>query len=448
MRSRDVIALVSIGEAAPGAVPPGLITVAGRTLVERQARQAARAGATRILCLASALPEPAGQRLGRLPGFEHLASVAALMTALAEHRPEAMLLVFEPGALLDERLIEAVCDMPGPLGLAVAQEAIPEGAERLDRESFWAGVLKLPAGQARDWLAEHQGWDPIPTLLRGVAPMAPRIRQESLPRYSEGRRREVPLLWAYPVRTGAAAAETAILAAAQKGCLDWPARFLHPPVENALVRWLWPTAVTPNMVTLATAVLGFVAMGLLAFGLFWPGLVLILLVGPLDGVDGKLARTRIEFSRYGDLEHVLDKVLEYGWFLAMGLWFSPAHGLAAWLVALGILLFALLEAIQGEYFRRFAGRQLDDWGPFERRFRLVAGRRNTFFWALLPFGLAGAWWWGFLFLLGYAALTFIIAEWRFLKALADYARNHSQAVQENFARTSYAFLPKASAGGS
>ncbi len=438
MRSRDVIALVSIGEAAPGAVPPGLITVAGRTLVERQARQAARAGATRILCLAPALPEPAGQRLRGLPGLDLLPSSAELMQALANLQPEAGLLAFEPGALLDERLIEAVRDASAPLGLAVAQEAIPEGAERLDRESFWAGVLKLPSGQAREWLSEHQGWDPIPTLLRSIAPLAQRIRLESLPRYAEGRRRDVPLLWAYPARTGATAAERAILSAAQKGCLDWPARFLHPPVENALVRWLWPTSVTPNMVTLATGVLGLVAMALLAFGLFWPGLILILLIGPLDGVDGKLARTRIEFSRYGDLEHVLDKVLEYGWFLAMGLWFSQAHGLA----------FALLEAIQGEYFRRFAGRQLDDWGPFERHFRLVAGRRNTFFWALVPFGLAGAWWWGFLFLLGYAALTFMIAEWRFLKALADYARSHSAAVQENFTRTTYAFLPKAGAGGS
>lgn len=448
MRSPDLIALVSMGEAAPGSVPPGLIAVAGRTLVERQARQASRAGATRILCLASALPEAAGQRLGALPGLELLLSSAELMQALTGTQPEARLLVFEPGALVDERLVEAVRDASAPLSLAVAHEAIPEGAERLDRESFWAGVLKISVRQAGESLAEHQGWDPIPTLLRSIAPAARRIRLESLPRYSEGRRREVPMIWAYPARTGAEAAEGSVLAAAQKGCLDWPARFLHPPVENALVRWLWPTPVTPNMVTLATGLLGLVAMTLLAFGLLWPGLLLILLIGPLDGVDGKLARTRIEFSRYGDLEHVLDKVLEYGWFLAMGLWFSQAHGLAAWLVALGICLFALLEAIQGEYFRRFSGRQLDDWGPFERRFRLVAGRRNTFFWALVPFGLMDAWWWGFLFLLGYAALTFLITEWRFLKALADYARSHSKAVQENFARTDYAFLPKAGAEGS
>lgn len=444
MSARALDVLVSTGEPVPGALPPGLLVVAGRTLVERQARQAARAGARRILVLAPALPADVERRLAAIQGLERVEAGRSPVAALEGAAPDSPLLVIEPGVLLDERLLDAVRDSAGSTVLATAGHAIAPGAERLDRESFFAGVLKLPAAEARAALAGHPGWDPVSTLMRHAAPTAQRVALEELPLYSEGRRRDVPLLWAYPANSGAAAAEAAVLSAAQKGCLDWPARFLHPPVENLLVRWLWPTSITPNMVTLATGVLGFAAMAFLALGMFWPGLLLILLIGPLDGVDGKLARTRIEFSKYGDLEHVLDKVLEYGWFLAMGWWFSAnGHGLAAWLVAIGICLFAVVEAIQGEYFRRFAGRQLDDWGPFERQVRLVAGRRNTFFWTLLPFGLAGSWWLGFVVLLGYAALTFAIAEWRFLKALAEYARDNSHAVRENFARTAYAFLPGA-----
>jgi 1L-myo-inositol 1-phosphate cytidylyltransferase / CDP-L-myo-inositol myo-inositolphosphotransferase len=63
------------------------------------------------------------------------------------------------------------------------------------------------------------------------------------------------------------------------------------------------------------------------------------------------------------------------------------------------------------------GRQLDDWGPFERRFRLIGGRRNTFFWSLLPFAAFGAWWPGFLFILAYAGITTAVTQWRLLKAL-------------------------------
>jgi hypothetical protein len=116
--------------------------------------------------------------------------------------------------------------------------------------------------------------------------------------------------------------------------------------------------------------------------------------------------------------------------------------LAAWLAAGGIILFALTEAASGEFFRRFTGRQLDDWGPFERRFRLVGGRRNTFFWSLVPFALLGWWWEGFLMILVYAAITFAVSHWRLLKAVGDYGSRISDEVRANFAGTAYDFLPK------
>lgn len=201
------------------------------------------------------------------------------------------------------------------------------------------------------------------------------------------------------------------------------------------------------MVTLASGILGVLAIILFATGDLWWGLGLVLVVGPLDGVDGKLARTRHEFSRWGDLEHVLDKILEYGWFIALGSWFAQEHGLAAWLATAGIILLALSEAASGEFFRRFTGKQLDDWGPFERRLRLIAGRRNTFFWSLLPFAAFGAWWPGFLFILVYAGITTSVAQWRLFKALGEFGRAVSSEVAHNFARTAYAFLPKSGAGG-
>jgi phosphatidylglycerophosphate synthase len=292
-------------------------------------------------------------------------------------------------------------------------------------------------------------WELTGTLVRAaVEAGAARLPVAGLPLYAANRRREVPMTWARPTDEAACRAATdTLLAAAQKGCLDWPARFLHPPVENALVRLLLPTAVTPNLVTLLTAVLGFVAMWFFATGKPGWALALVLVVGPLDGVDGKLARTRHEFSRWGDLEHVLDKVLEYGWFLALGGWLAQTHGVAAWLAAAGIIVFALTEAASGEFFRRFSGRQLDDWGPFERRFRLVGGRRNTFFWSLLPFALLDAWWAGLLMILVYAAVTFAISHWRLLLAIGDYGRQVSDEVRANFAGSAYDFLPKPGADG-
>lgn len=442
-------ALLSVGEAAPGAVPPGLRIVAGRTLVERQVRQVLHETGAEVLLLAPALPDGLARWAAGEPRLRCLATPEAVARHLADRLDEG--LVLAPGLLLDERLIRALCRAgPGP-AMLVFEGAPPQGALRLDAATHSAGILRLPAPLIRRTARDLGDWELMATLERAaVEAGARRIAVDSLDAYDPPRRRAVPFLWARPEGPAEMRAATAaVVAAAQKGCLDWPARFLHPPVENALVRLLLPTRITPNMVTLLTALLGLVALVAFAVGQPLAGLVLVLLIGPLDGVDGKLARARVEYSRWGDLEHVLDKILEYGWFLALGFWLAgQGHGVAAWLAAGGIIAFALAEATQGEFFRRFTGRQLDDWGPFERRWRLLAGRRNTFFWSLLPFAAFGLWFEGLLMILGYALLTFAVGQWRFLKALGEHGRAVSETVRASFAATSYAFLPKPGGEGS
>src|SRR5690606_1225293 len=137
------------------------------------------------------------------------------------------------------------------------------------------------------------------TLVRlAVQQGAGRLALTDIETYAPNRRRVVPLLWRAPAnRAEADRATRELQRSAQKGCLDWPARYLHPPVEDAIVRLLLPTRITPNIVTVVTGLVGFAGVFAFAGGWLWAGLVLMLLNGPLDGVDGKLARTRLEFSR-------------------------------------------------------------------------------------------------------------------------------------------------------
>ena len=444
------LALLSAGDAEPGDAPAGLLDVGGISLLERQVRQALKAGAAQVVLVAAALPEALGLRLAQDARVVRVATAEGAAERIGcDRHPDAGVLLLAPGLLLDERLAAAVvrgdAEQRAPILLVFVADP-PSGAERIDSQAHWAGAALMPAALVRETLAGLGEWELSGTLLRAaVGAGAAHVSVESLPLYAPARRRLAPMLWARPADANDARKATEqVLAAAQKGCLDWPARWIHPPIENQIVRWLLPTPVTPNMVTGLTAVLGVAAAALFAMGQLWAGLLLVLLIGPLDGVDGKLARTRHEFSRWGDLEHVLDKAMEYAWYLALGIWFArTGHGLAAWLAAAGIIIFALSEALKGEYFRRFTGRQLDDWGVFERRFRLVAGRRNTFFWTLVPFAILGAWWPGFLVILLYAAITFAVAEWRFLVALKAYSVTNGADVAANFAATAYDFLPRA-----
>lgn len=440
------LAVVPVGDNEPGGHGPGCASVGGTTILERQVREALAAGATQVVVVGEGIARDIATRLAAEDRCWRAADARALARRLREF-PDDDMLLFAAGAIIDERIVKAMVVADGAMRLAVFGDTAPAGAERLDSGAHWAGLLWMPARQAAAIVAELGEWDLAGTLVRSaIEAGAERLAVGSLPTYAPARRREVPMLWAMPRTDQERRLVTSqLLAAAQKGVLDWPARFIHPPIEDALVRMLLDTPVTPNMVTLFSAVLGAVGIICFASGWLWWGLAIALVLGPIDGVDGKLARVRHQFSRWGDLEHVLDKILEYGWFLALGWWFSGQHGSAAWLAAAGIIIFALVEALNGEFYRRFTGHQIDDRGTFERQFRLVAGRRNTFFWSLLPFAALGWWWQGFLFLLVYAMATFIIMQWRFLLGIAAYGRDHSAAVADNFSRTAYAFLPKAKA---
>lgn len=441
------IALTSAGDAAPGEMPPGLQRVGGITLLERQVRELLKAGAAEVIVEAPVLPEELELAFAKDRRVCRAIGSGDVVNRLAD-RAMPVLLV-QAGTLIDERLIARMAQEPQTPGLMVFTHDAPAHAQRLDSTDHWAGLLRIAAPTVVRVAASLGEWDLASTLVRvAVEGGAARIAVDSLDTYAQSRRRNLPFIWLQPTTEAECARGTdMLLDSAQKGCLDWPARFIHAPIENIMTRWLLPTRVTPNQITILTFLLGVGSIAAFAKGHMWAALVLMLVVGPLDGVDGKLARTRYEFSRWGDLEHVADKFVEYGAYFAMGYWFhTQGHGVASWLVAGGIVIFSLSEALKGEFFRRFTGRQLDDWGVFERRFRIIGGRRNTFFWTLIPFAAFGLWYQGFIFTLCYAALTFGIAEWRFLKGLLEYARRTDDQVEANFASTAYDFLPQAGSG--
>lgn len=418
--------------------PASSLIVGGLTLLERQARTLRRLGCERLI-LVNAPP------LTLVPEGVETASISVFSAAVIK-AGEA--LVLAPGLVIDERVLVSLLSATKTHGAILVSADVQTSVERMDAATLAAGAMVLPGATVADVAAELGDWDLHSTLIRLAAadPEVVRVAMEATPLYAPERRRTVPILWARPIdEAGAQLASKMVIEAAQKGTLDWPARFLHPWIEDALVRLLAPTAVTPNMVTLLTAAIGAAAGFAFATGALWWGLVLALVCGPLDGVDGKLARTRIEFSRWGDLEHVLDKILEYGWYLCAAWWFSKSTGSGLpWALAALIILPALAEAIQGEFYRRMTGKQLDDAGDFERGVRLISGRRNTFMWTWFAMALFGLWFEGFVLLSCYSVLTTGVAQWRFYKRLSEFARAGDERVQANYAATQYDFLAKAS----
>lgn len=57
---------------------------------------------------------------------------------------------------------------------------------------------------------------------------------------------------------------------------------------------------------------------LYASGYLWAGALVALAVGVFDGVDGKVARLKVQTTRIGKGEHVLDYCIEMSWWAALG----------------------------------------------------------------------------------------------------------------------------------
>jgi phosphatidylglycerophosphate synthase len=437
------------GDAPPQAAPIGFVLAisqgddgpvaalssGGLAIIRRQIRQLHDLGVTSVV-LAVRGPQDAAIDGARREAARNGMALAVVDSAdqLAAALAGQSVFAIDEGLLVDERMLAAFFgrDQAARRGnRPVLATRGPDGREP-------AGLARLPALALDEGMAVAM----LETGLAALVDHQPHHADLSgLDTYAPNRRRHVPMVWLrLRDRRDAARGTTLLLESAQKGCLDWPARFIHPPIENLLTRLALPTPITPNMVSVFVFVIGLYAAWSFAVGSWGLALAIALVIGPLDGLDGKLARTRLEFSRWGDLEHVGDKIVEYLCYICMAGWIGTGW---AWAVCSLIVLFALAEAVQGEFFRRFSGSQLDDAGSVERRFRLVSGRRNTFMWCLIPFVLLDAHEAGFVMIAAYSVATFFFMQWRFYVRIAEVGQASSSLIADNMRRTAYAFLKKA-----
>jgi len=209
--------------------------------------------------------------------------------------------------------------------------------------------------------------------------------------YVRSMRRSVrPVFFPAPSVERRPLAERLLRDATQKGVLDFPA-LVHAPIEKWMVSHLCRTTITPNQITLGTAVLGLGVTLLYACGYLWPGVLLALAIGVLDGIDGKLARLKAQTTKLGKREHDLDYFVETSWWMALAYHFQ-ATGQIRYAYVIFFAFFAVhrLERMAIQAVQRRIGRNLDDFARFDRLVRIVAGRRNIYTWLFAFFLVIGS----------------------------------------------------------
>jgi len=198
-----------------------------------------------------------------------------------------------------------------------------------------------------------------------------------------------------------------LIADMQKKVMDLPSEYIDPHFENPLTMLLIDTPVTPNMVTYVCLAVAIGVAWLFWQGHFITGALLTLAVEILDGVDGKLARTRLQFSKIGAHEDIIDYFYENSWYVALGIGLSHAVQGDWPLYIAGLLIFSdtadnILYTLAGKWH----GKSIDLFSPSDAVFRKIAGRRNIY---------------GYMFIVGFMAgfpqHTFIaVAVWAVITA--------------------------------
>jgi phosphatidylglycerophosphate synthase len=390
---------------------PGALTkLCGISTLERLLRTLQRCGFKRAIVLSST-PEEIAQELAR-PSWARAELDLTIrarpagpvtMEHVVDLWPDGVepLLILPANSVLDQRLLRMLASYKEPA--ALVDSAVPARSHSLvaSAPATKRGRVCGPALLQRDWARSRTG--PLEEALRtGLEDQTlAAVDVAAEPLYYAPLNRKLRAYW-FPAPSPdlAKLAKRVLLDSAQKGTLDFPAT-IHAPIETFLVSKLCETSVTPNELTILTNVVAWSATFLLATGRLGWGLALAVIVGVLDGLDGKQARVKVETTKHGKLEHWFDAFFEVSWWMALAYYFHNSGQLPGAFRYLALLLFAQgLDGILKSGVRFATGKSIEELGTFERLVHLVGGRRNVMIW-LQTVG----------FLCGAAPQTFMILPW-------------------------------------
>jgi hypothetical protein len=375
----------------PGVALRATFWLAGRTLIERQARLAAGAGASIIVILVESFPAELVQAVERLraEGLQIVTARTAAEAAAAIPLGMRLMLVAD-GFVGDRAHIERLMEAGRPVLLAVTDRGFDDRFERIDGETRWAGLALMDGDLLRDAAMMPSEWDLQSTLLR----RALQTGVQPLPLVDE---REAAELGIVERRQDFAELQRRILASAATGPRNWLSRFVLAPIERIATGAIMTSPVTPNMIGGAAALLMALALLAFAFDWRWLGLLPLLLALPLEGIAVRLARLRLHRLAKLAWWRILTPVLAGGALVALGGSLAQEHGWGMMLLA--ALTVAFLIALQHE----LQGRRVPGDALLANLPSLAV--------LMVPFAVSGLWGAGLAMLFAYAAGSFFWAQY-------------------------------------
>ena len=367
-----------------------LLPLAGRTLLEYQARCLAAAGAAPLVVLVERVPLALNEAFERLRS-EGIAVIPVSEGGEATSRFEAgsQLILLADGIAPDMEDLGRLMEEADSAVLTVPDDEAHGAFERIDSAHRWAGVAKVDAGMLGATAAMLGDWDLQSTLLRRAIQAGARLLPSTA---ADGRG---PFMASG--EEAMAGYERRLLVASRTAREDAVSRYLLPIVEEVATEKLMETGIRPSW--LVQTALGMTIAGAFCFsrGWDWAAVALLLLSTPLDLVAQRLATLRMKPLGRSMLSRRLLWPASGLALIALG-WFESRHGSGWGAMVAALSAAAFAEAARIE--RRDSSVPKGQW--------LLS--RRTAIWLAIPFAIGG-WWSAYLGLVAlYATVSFFVVQ--------------------------------------
>lgn len=261
------------------------LALAGRTLIEHQARIATIAGADRIILLVERIPAALAQAVDRMRRDGISVEAARGVSDAADRiHPDDRVLLIADGCIAGQSAVDRLAAQLVPAVLTLPDTPEQAMFERIDPESRWAGFALVGGDNLRTTVQMLGDWDLMSTLLRrSVQDGATRIGALDI---ADGA--EQPVIAVDP--GSLVATEKALLRRAPPAGGSWVERYVYPLVAAPLVRPLILRGIDPLHIALGSAGLAWIGAASALAGYFWLIVVLLPLASAGFAIARRMAR--------------------------------------------------------------------------------------------------------------------------------------------------------------
>lgn len=365
-----------------------LLPLAGRTLIEYQARCVAAAGAAPIVVLVERIPAALNEAFDRLrqEGVQVI-PVSDGMEAASRFELGELILLLGDGVAPPVELLDELARDPEPVIVTVPDDEAHDHFERVDASNRWSGIALVEGRTLGATAAMLGDWDLQSTLLRKTlqagAAVVPLVDGAAEPLLAES-------------ADHLAGFERHLLLASRSARRDAASRFVLPILEDFATEQLMESRLRPQWLLSLALILCLAAAISFTRGWLAAAMALLVLSTPLDLVARRLAALRMKPLKPRALTRRLLWPSAGVALLTLGWWQAQEGGWGTFFAAATACAFAHAARIERG--------QLDVPGGI-----WLFSRRNAIF-AALPFAIAGSWTALLVFLAVYAAASFFLVQ--------------------------------------